>query len=122
MIVYDVTDRESFDAVQMWIGEVNRLAMANVSKILVGNKSDLIGERKVSYEEGETLAKKYGIKFLEASAKSSFNVLDVFLAMTKEMLDKVNKKAVAQSDDKILKPAKKITIAKSLAKGNDKCC
>ena len=126
MVVYDVTDRESFDAVQMWIGEVNRLAMPNVSKVLVGNKNDLNTDRKISYEEGEALAKKYGIKFLETSAKSSFNVLDSFLTMTKEMLDKATKKAVTMTgEDKVLKPAKepkKLTLSKSTSKSGAACC
>ena len=52
MIVYDVTDRESFDAVDNWINEVEKYATVNVNKLLIGNKSDLINERQVSYEEG----------------------------------------------------------------------
>ena len=117
-----MTDRDSFDAVQMWIGEVNRLAMANVAKILVGNKSDLAGERKVSSEEGQALAKKYGIKFLESSAKSAKNVLDVFQTMTKEMLEKVNKKIITPTDERLLKTSKKISISRSKSAKNNGCC
>eukprot|EP00826_Nyctotherus_ovalis_P029922 TRINITY_DN2373_c0_g2_i12.p3 TRINITY_DN2373_c0_g2~~TRINITY_DN2373_c0_g2_i12.p3 ORF type:complete len:107 (-),score=31.28 TRINITY_DN2373_c0_g2_i12:150-470(-) len=106
----------------MWIGEVNRLAMANVAKILVGNKADLTAERRVSHEEGEGLAKKYGIKFLESSAKSAFNVLDVFQTMTKEMLEKVNKKVITHTDDRLLKNAKKVTISRSTRGGKGNCC
>lgn len=70
-MVYDVTDRESFNNVSSWMNEINRYASENVSKLLVGNKCDLESKKVVTYDEGKELADSYGIKFLEASAKSS---------------------------------------------------
>ena len=91
MIVYDITDEESFKAVEMWVGEINKFAVPGVSKLLIGNKIDMATDRKVSKEQGESLAKHYGIKFLETSAKDSTNVLESFQTMTQEMFNRNNK-------------------------------
>lgn len=125
MIVYDVTDRESFNAVKIWISEVNKLATPGVSKILVGNKNDLNGERRVTYEEGEELAKRLGIKFLESSAKSAFNVHEVFKTMTFEMMEKIPKKSVGRSGAKTaIEVTKGITLNyhDQEVKKSKKCC
>jgi GTPase SAR1 family protein len=92
MVVYDLTDPESFKNVEMWMGEIDKFAASGVSKLLIGNKLDMAADRKVSTEEGAALAKKYNIKFLETSAKSSTNVLDAFKTMTEEMHARVSKK------------------------------
>ena len=130
MIVYDVTSRESFDAIHAWLAEVEKYAMAGVSKILVGNKVDLQAARQVTYAEGAAVAKKYGIKYLESSAKNSLNVLDVFHAMTQEMINKMNKKSVTPGYGKAghIGEGKKIMLKTPEARDNEgttssgKCC
>ena len=52
ILVYDITDRESFSGIQNWMAEVEKYANDNVTRILVGNKSDLESSRAVSFEEG----------------------------------------------------------------------
>ena len=52
VIVYDITDRISFDNVKIWLGEIEKYADEKVFKFLVGNKCDLEDRRKVSYHEG----------------------------------------------------------------------
>ena len=91
VIVYDVTDLDSFRAVETWMTEVDKFASGTVTKLLVGNKIDLASQRKVSTEQGLSLAKQYGIKFLETSAKTSTNVLECFNAMTEEVYLRVAK-------------------------------
>lgn len=94
MVVYDVTDRDSFQAVESWLAEVEKRAAKDVIKLLIGNKADLAGDRKVSYEEGLELAKQWGMKFLETSAKSGTNVQECFNLLTGEI------------DQKVLQPGK----------------
>jgi Ras-related protein Rab-1A len=53
MIVYDITDRESFKSVDNWMSEVDKFASQNVNKLLIGNKIDLTSDREVTYEEGQ---------------------------------------------------------------------
>ena len=68
IIVYDVTDQESFGNVKQWLHEIDRYACENVNKLLVGNKCDKEGERMVSREEGQKCARKYQMMFIEVSA------------------------------------------------------
>ena len=92
MVVFDITNRETFTSVSNWMNEIEKLSTPNVCKILVGNKTDLSVQRQVTYAEGAAMAKKYGIKYLESSAKKSDNVTEVFQAMAKEMLNRALKK------------------------------
>ncbi len=55
MIVYDITDSDSFEAVKIWMQEIEKFAQEGVNKILVGNKCDLDSQRKVSIEDGQQL-------------------------------------------------------------------
>ena len=76
--VFDLTNRESFLHVQKWLEEINKFAKENVLKFIIGNKADLIKDRKVSYDEAKSLSQKFKIPYLETSAKSSFNVNEFF--------------------------------------------
>ena len=89
IVVYDITDRESFSNIQTWMAEVEKHASDNISRILVGNKSDLEGQRQVFFEEGQELADHYCVRFMEASAKDSKNVEQVITLMTREIKNKV---------------------------------
>ena len=68
MLVYDVTDRRSFESIRNWIGQIQQYANRHVNKILVGNKCDMLDEKVVSTEEGQKLAAEFGISFWECSA------------------------------------------------------
>ena len=52
-IIYDITDRDSFSAVQNWMADIDKHGSENVSRILIGNKCDLESQRQVSFEEGQ---------------------------------------------------------------------
>ena len=86
MLVYDITDLESFQNLNSWLIEIEKNASKNVYKILVGNKCDMESERKVTVEQGKDFATQYGMKFFETSAKESTNVTDAFVAMTREII------------------------------------
>jgi len=86
IMVYDVTSSESFDHVEEWLSEVDRYANENTSKLLVGNKADLIEEKQVTKEMAQGFADKLGISFLETSAKTATNVDNAFLTMAKELI------------------------------------
>ena len=80
-IVYDITDRKSFENLRKWINDVDRLANPQVCKLVVGNKADLEEKRQVSREEGRAFADNLGVPFLETSAKTAMNVNQMFLQM-----------------------------------------
>jgi Ras-related protein Rab-1A len=85
IVVYDVTDTESFNNVKQWLNEIDRYACENVNKLLVGNKCDLVSKKAVNYETAKALADKLDIPFLETSAKVATNVEKAFLTMAAEI-------------------------------------
>ncbi|XP_059301943.1 GTP-binding protein YPTM2 [Lycium ferocissimum] len=81
IVVYDVTDQDSFNNVKQWLNEIDRYASDNVNKLLVGNKCDLTAQKVVSTETAQAFADEIGIPFMETSAKSATNVEQAFMAM-----------------------------------------
>merc|ERR1712166_598002 len=69
LLVYDVTDEQSFQNIRSWMRNIEQHANTEVVKVLLGNKCDMKNKRAVKHEEGENLAKEYGIEFFETSAK-----------------------------------------------------
>ena len=78
IIIYDITKRETFDRIKNWMQEVEKYAGPNVIKLIVGNKSDLESERKVTKEEGQKLANESQIDFFEVSAKTNSNIEQLY--------------------------------------------
>lgn len=86
IMVYDVTNQESFNHVADWLTEVNRYASEGTCKLLVGNKSDRTDSRVVSTEDAQAYAENLNIPFLETSAKNADNVEQAFLTMAQELI------------------------------------
>jgi len=89
IVVYDVTNHETFSNVQKWLQEIDRYACENVHKLLVGNKCDLVNERKVSTEEAKDFSDQLNIEFLETSAKDATNVEEAFTKMAAAIREKL---------------------------------
>eukprot|EP00921_Rhytidocystis_pertsovi_P011151 GHVQ01017978.1.p1 GENE.GHVQ01017978.1~~GHVQ01017978.1.p1 ORF type:complete len:202 (+),score=18.32 GHVQ01017978.1:562-1167(+) len=89
IVVYDVTDKESFNNVKQWMQEIDRYAVDNVNKLLVGNKCDLASKKVVSYNQGKELADTYNMPFIETSAKNAHNVEQAFQMMASEIKSRV---------------------------------
>jgi len=89
IIVYDITDKESFDNVRQWLFEIDRYASENVCKLLVGNKSDLSNKRAVECDQAKAFADELTIPFLETSAKNATNVEQAFLTMAAQIKNKM---------------------------------
>jgi len=70
IIVYDVTDLESFNNVRTWLYEIDRYASENVNKLLVGNKVDLVSKKAVETDTAKQFADSLEMPFLETSAKN----------------------------------------------------
>ena len=105
LIVYDITDRESFENLNSWLIEIEKNANKNVYKLLIGNKSDLEEKRKVTFQEGKDFAESNGMKFIETSAKTSANVQEAFETLTNEIISStINKgKGKEKKEDSNLK-------------------
>jgi len=90
IVVYDVTNAETFGNVQKWLQEIERYACESVHKLLVGNKSDLASERKVSTEDAKEFADQLSLVFLETSAKEATNVEEAFSKMASAIKEKLD--------------------------------
>ncbi|KAI8983733.1 small GTP-binding protein [Pilobolus umbonatus] len=101
IIVYDVTNHDSFNNIKQWMGEVTRYASENVNRLLIGNKSDLTSKRKVEYEEAKEYADTHLVPFLETSAKNASNVEKAFLEMTRLIKDRMGSSLVSQKESTI---------------------
>ena len=80
IIVYDISNKRSFDQVENWIKEFKINCTTEVVTLIVGNKSDL--PRKVEYNSGLALARKHNALFFECAAKSYETVLPMFIELT----------------------------------------
>ena len=90
LLVYDVSDETSFSNVRNWMRQIDQNAAENVNRILVGNKCDVPeSDRKVSPKQGQDLAKEFGIKFFETSAKTNTGVDDAFMTMARDIVERL---------------------------------
>ncbi|RUS27092.1 ras small monomeric GTPase, partial [Jimgerdemannia flammicorona] len=78
VVVYDMTNRNSFMNTAKWIDDVRAERGNEVIIVLVGNKTDLNDRRQVTAEEGEKKAKEFNVMFIETSAKAGHNVKTLF--------------------------------------------
>ena len=107
LLIYDVTDKDSFKNLSNWLIEIEKNASKNVLKILIGNKTDLDDKRVITYNQGKEFADTYGLKFIETSAKKNLNVNEAFETLGRELMQ-------ASEDKKIVKQKqnKKISVTK----------
>lgn len=89
IVVYDVTDQESFTNVKQWLQEIDRYASENVNKLLVGNKCDLTTKKVVDYTTAKEYAESLKVPFLETSAKNATNVEQAFMTMAAEIKNRM---------------------------------
>jgi len=86
LLVYDVTDPDSFAKVKQWVKELRKILGQDVSIVIAGNKADLEKNRQVTTEQGEEYAKTVGATHFVTSAKNNKNVEETFLELTKKMV------------------------------------
>ena len=92
LLIYDITSRDSFESITLWVNEIKNNSPADAILFLVGNKTDLTRERVISYQEGKNKAEELGISFSEVSAKNGDNILLLFENISESIMGTFEKK------------------------------
>ena len=90
LLLYDVTNRKSYENIKKWLVQIKDEASSRISIILVANKIDCEDQRQVSKEEGESLAKSCNLPIFEASAKDSINVNESFQLLIETIYENIS--------------------------------
>ena len=111
ILIYDIGEKDSFEAVDNWIKSIREIGKDKLPIILVGNKCDLSDDkRQVSLKEGQDKANEFNIPFYETSCKEGINIKEVFEKLIDDIIEKGNKNLMGEF--KILNKGKK----------KEKCC
>jgi len=116
IVVYDITNQETFARAKTWVKELQRQASPNIVIALAGNKSDLAAKRMVDHDEAYAYADENGLLFMETSAKTAMNVTDIFLAIAKKLPK--GEQAVAQGAGQ----GRRITETDQSPRSAPNCC
>ena len=89
MIVFDITDKDSYNNVNMWRNEIQKYAVPNIKTILIGNKADVESKRQVDYSEAKEYADSMNMTYFETSAKTALNVEKSFFELASLLINNV---------------------------------
>ncbi|XP_059026496.1 ras-related protein Rab-4A isoform X1 [Mustela lutreola] len=89
LLVYDITSRETYNALTNWLTDARMLASQNIVIILCGNKKDLDADREVTFLEASRFAQENELMFLETSALTGENVEEAFVQCARKILNKI---------------------------------
>ncbi|KAJ4921520.1 hypothetical protein JOQ06_015411, partial [Pogonophryne albipinna] len=119
LLMYDITNQDSFNAVQDWATQIKTYSWDNAQVILVGNKCDLEDDRIVPTEDSLRLAEELGFQFFEASAKDNVNVKQVFERLVDVICEKMNESM--EGDINLVTNHKNQALKDSPSEGNGGC-
>ncbi|XP_073194959.1 ras-related protein Rab-39A [Lepidochelys kempii] len=99
LLVFDITNRRSFEHVKDWLEEAKmHVQPFQIVFLLVGHKCDLVSQRQVTREEAEKLSSACGMKYIETSAKDATNVEESFTILTRDIYELVKKGEISIQD------------------------
>ena len=113
ILIFDLTDQNTFNDLKKWIKDIKNYGEKNTQVIIVGNKLDLVGQRKVSHSQAANFCRENNYKYIEASAKDGTNLLKIFEELTFDLANNHQK----QREKEINKKYKVKTLEAQV--GND---
>lgn len=119
IVVYDVTNPDTFARAKTWVKELQRQASPSIVIALAGNKCDL-PTRAVNQEDASSYAEENNLLFMETSAKTAANVNEIFMAIAKKLpkTDQRGPAGAPRGDVNLNRPQE----AKKDANGGGGCC
>ena len=118
-VVYDITNKNSFQSVDKWIKDLKTNGDEKIIIILIGNKNDLENERQIKKEEGELKAKELEIGFMETSALTGNNVIEAFELLLNEIYEKT---PIDENNDDVYENEQHIELNTNDTEKNSYCC
>ena len=112
LLVYDITNKKSFENVEKWISDLKANADEDISMILLGNKTDLEDKRVVSTEEGKNKAEFYNLTFMETSALNGNNIQEAFNELIMDVYKRNHELLENQAKVEIIRDKKTIELDK----------
>jgi len=101
LVVYDITNRATFDKLGSWIDELRENCQKETVIVIVGNKKDMEKQRQVTYQEGLNFAKKYNFQFMETCAFEKETVEPLFVNIAENILDKIQLGEIDPTNERI---------------------
>mmetsp|Transcript_110921 Transcript_110921/g.192259 ORF Transcript_110921/g.192259 Transcript_110921/m.192259 type:complete len:208 (-) Transcript_110921:136-759(-) len=121
-LTYDVTCRDSFENISYWMKHMEKYAAADVCRIIIANKTDLVDKRVVQTSEGQQLAKQYNCDFYETSAMSGEGVQAAFMDFAKEIKHRRYDNPTAGEPAAEATDKKGVTLGRGSGSNEKKCC
>lgn len=121
LLVYDLTDRRSFENTSKWLRSIQENAVSNVKLVLIANKLDAQEKRQVTTRQGAQLAKDNGIKFFETSAYTAENISEAFTNLTESILQEMEGRFSKEVVNSQALSDNKITVSKQSSQEQSSC-
>jgi small GTP-binding protein len=124
IIVYAINNQKSFNDLDLWIKDLKSNSSPDIKIFLIGNKTDLTGERVISKEMANKIKEEYELDyFMETSAKTGFNTQELFIKAARVLIDDYNDyKREKKHREKVMNKEKEILTEKKEKKNRGKCC
>ena len=122
LLVFDITDEESFINIKSWISDIDKYCGKKVPIVLIGNKCDLKNKRQVKTEDAEEFAKFNNMKYIETSAKHDKNIDNAFISITSTVIKKIDAEdaQINLQNDLQIKQKKHFNLNDTIK--NNSCC
>ena len=121
-IVYDITQKNTFDKIEVWLNEIKNYTKEEVDIILIGNKNDLENLRTVSNNMLINLGKNLGLAVMETSAKEFINIKEAFYLLIKEMYSRVAKNLDSSTTKNVIGEGMVLSVENTKKKEKGGCC
>ena len=121
LFVYDVTNKDSFANIKNWIKDTENVSK-EIKGVIIGNKIDLVNERKISKEDLEEIGRKYRMPVLEVSVKNIINVNESFDLIIDELFKNKSKEQIKEKYLRKKKNDLSISTKKTNLKKQKGCC
>ncbi|PIK62082.1 putative ras-related protein [Apostichopus japonicus] len=128
ILVYDITDEDSFSKVKNWVKELKKMLGNEINLCIAGNKIDLEKQRNVTVADAEEYAQSVGAKHYHTSAKLNKGIEEMFLELSKDMLESSSSDLLGggSSSGSNARKSKTVTIvddeAANESSGGGGCC